>query len=185
MSHQSKPRGVEASGDQLAHRQQCEAGGDEFEEILREEITKLAHACKVMPWPQASFLDAQPQRHRPLSLKKFGTLIVALAKDPSLPGELLPAFGNRLLAWICSLQPRQGESLAAIWEAETRAQADADVAQARALRAIETRDLAAVESAIDETTQNLTHTQRLLLRLTTARREIIAARRSSLHAIRA
>jgi hypothetical protein len=181
MPYQTKRRGVEAAGASTRDRAHCDAVGQEFDDFLRRSVHRMAHQCEQVPAPSQLFYDIAPERGRAASMRTIGAALAALAKCPTLPRGALVAFGNQLLAWFLSLQPMAAEAMMATWEEETKAQARADVAQARALHALETRDLAAIDGAIEETSQHLTETQRLLARLVAGRRTVIADRRESLH----
>lgn len=185
MKNQTKRRGVEADGATIAHRSQCEAAGEEFEKLLREQLTHLAGQCDQTPYPRQDFYDAAPTRSRPLSMRKVGAMLASVARTPSLPSDALAAFGAHFSAWLLSLVPTRADSLMLTWESETKAQADADIAQARALAAIARQDVPAIEAAIDETAQHLAAMQRLLVHLTTARRDAVLSRRQSMHLARA
>lgn len=183
MSYQHNSRGVVAGGDTAASRRAPEPRPEELEQLIREGIDTMAHACDVIPAPRDAFNDASPKRARPLSMVKVGQLLVVLAKVPSLPAELLPAFAHRVYCWLLSLKPRPTDSLSRMWEASTLQQAHGDIAQARAVRAAETGDLAAVEDAIEATSRELAQDQHYLEGLFRTRRGILE-RRQSLPALR-
>lgn len=180
MKTQTKRRGVEAGGAREAERAQLRATGLEFDQFLRAEIDLVAHSGAQVPAPRELFYEiGRKEDQRPMSIATVGAALRAMAKSSVVSDVRFFAFAEHVALWICSLRPLPVESITALWARETKEQADADVAQAAALRAIETRDIAALEAAIAETTQQITETQRLCARLIAARRDVLIARRET------
>jgi hypothetical protein len=180
MKTQTKRRGVEAGGAREAERAQLRATGLEFDQFLRTEIDLVAHSGPQVPAPRELFYEiGRKEDQRPMSIATVGAAVRAIAASPQVTDVRFFAFAAHVAGWICSLRALPVESLTAHWARETKEQADADVAQAAALRAVETRDLAALDAAIAETTQHLSETQRLCARLIAARRDVLIARRDA------
>ncbi len=174
MKNQMRARGVEAADAPSATAVRA---GEEFDAFWRREIREISHSGAQVPAPRQLFYDiGREEDRRPLSMGRVGQAIQALAASPLISDSTFDAFAEHVAAWIRSLRPNTADSLVARWELETRAQADADIAQAKALRAIETKDVAALDAAIAETSEHLTEGQRLLAQLIAARRIVLTTR---------
>ncbi len=183
MSYQIRNRGVEASGTTTQQRERFRSIGREFDLMLRTEVTAMASRCPEVPAPRQLFYDVAPDRARPASMAAMGQAIAALAADPELPDLELMRFAEHVIAFMLSLRPMPEISLANCWERETRIQASADIAQARALRALETKDLAALDAAISESSAHLAEQQLLTARLIAARRQVNAQPRTAFRVV--
>lgn len=181
MANQSTRRGVEAGGAPSARRA-LYALGTELEQLLVHDIDRVVHTeTKHVPAPRQLFYDLLRQDGRtPVTVAAVGAALSAIARTPAIADRVLVTITEHFGAWLLSHRDATPGCLTTHWASETEAQAEADVAQARALTALERRDLAAIEAAIDETTQHIAESQRLAARLIATRRAIVEARRESM-----
>lgn len=185
MSHQNTRRGVEADGAPSARRQ-LRALGEELELMLVHEVDRVVHTeTKHVPAPRQLYYDMlRTDGRTPVTVANLGAALAGLSRTPAIADHVLSTIGALVTAWLFSHRQTADGCLSDHWAHETRAQADADVAQARALTALERRDLPAIEAAIEETTQHIAELQRFAARLIATRREIVSARRESLRVVR-
>lgn len=184
MKDQTKRRGVEAAGVTAHERAALRARGEEFDQHCRALIRTVAHSGQQVPAPRQFFYDLGRVDDRPASIASIGMAFAALAQSRWISDSDFYATAEAVATWIRSLRPVTTESLACCWERETRAQAEADVAQARALRALETRDLPALDAAISETADHSSEVHRILDLLMATRRDVTNVRRDSMHVLR-
>lgn len=144
--------------------------GVEFEHLLRTELDAAAHSARELPEPKQLHKDLA--RGRAASMVTYGAALASLAMSPDVSDARLMRFMLKLMAWVGSMRPRVKASLMEAWQTETREQAEADVCQAMAVSAIERKDRAALERAIDETTDHIAAQQELLFAMQRAHREL-------------
>lgn len=173
MANHTKRRGLEAADALPATALER---GVEFDAFLRRELKLLAHSGEQVPAPRQLFYDLSREEQRPLSMARVGQALQAIALSPLISDGRFFALAEHVAGWIRSLRPGVCTSLQARWEQETLAQADADVSQAKAISAIDRRDIAALDAAIAETSEHLGEQQRLLASYITARRALLAQR---------
>jgi hypothetical protein len=177
MKNQMRARGVEADAAPSATAVRA---GEEFDAFWRREIREISHSGPQVPAPRQLFYDiGRDEDRRPLSMGRVGQAIQALADSPLITDRVFHAFAEHVAAWIRSLRAGSADCLMARWEQETLAQADADVAQAKALRAVETHDVPALDAAIAETAEQLAELQRYFASLIAHRRRAVNERRTA------
>jgi hypothetical protein len=151
-------------------REQARTYGLQFAALLQREIDAAARECPALPEPKQLLADLA--RGRAASVVTYGAALASLAATPGLSDRRLSRIYVRVLAWVASIRPTTPVCLGDAWEAETLAQASADVHQARAMQAIEKRDVVALDRAIAETSGHITAQQQLLTALERARRQV-------------
>lgn len=171
MANQTKRRGLEATDALPAGAVER---GVEFDAFLRRELRLVAHSGAQVPAPRQLFYDLSREEHRPLSMARVGQALQAMALSPFIADRAFFGFVEHVAAWMRSLRPGTAVSLQVRWEQETLAQAEADVSQAKALRALELQDIAALDAAIAETSEHVSEQQRLLASYVAARRAVLA-----------
>jgi len=144
--------------------------GADFEEALRNAIARLARRCKTVP-PAAREIVYR-EEWRPASVARLGAAFLACVDDASLPDRAIEQFIAHLEGWLLARRPGVSVSLLTAWSEDTAAQAPADVDQAMALRALETRDPVAIERAVDSTSRHLATLKRLLQALLTEQKQL-------------
>jgi hypothetical protein len=152
--------------------------GIEFELLVRAELNAAAHSTPALPEPKQLHKDCA--RGRAMSMVQYGAALASLAMDPAVSDARLMRLMLKLMAWVGSMRPRVHASLLDVWSAETKEQAEADVAQAHALSAIERNDRGALARAIDETTDHIAQQHELLFALQRAYRQLAPAPRRRL-----
>lgn len=144
--------------------------GIEFEHLVRSELDAAAHAAPELPEPKQLHKDLA--RGRAASMVTYGAALASLAMDPHVSDARLMRLMLKLMAWVGSMRPRVKRSLLEAWSDETHEQAEADVAQAHALSALERKDRCAIARAIDETVDHIAKQHELLFALQRAYREL-------------
>ena len=174
MANQPKRRGLEAAGAQPARA----VSGEEFDRFLRLAITRVAQRADRIPAPETMFYELARDEPRSFSMARIGHALQALAASPLVHDRDFFALAESVAGYIRGLRPGGDRSLHEQWADETQAQADADVVQAKALGAVERRDVAALDAAIAETTEHLGEQQRLLAGLVAGKRRVVQERRA-------
>ena len=151
--------------------------------MLRTLVCDVAQRCPTLGSKADAVYAVEPKRGRSASMAAIGKALAVIAADPQLPTGELQRVGEHLFAWLLSLCPMPEQALSCAWETETRSQASADVAQARALRALETLDFAALDTAIIETTAHTAAQQLLTARLLAAKRTVNATPRRAVRVL--
>jgi hypothetical protein len=179
MRNQNFARRLEAPGTSPMappRRPTLRPKGEELEQLLIAIIRRIAGSLKGgVPSPSQLFYDLAREDARACSIASCGQAIVALAMDPRVGEAQLIELELAFSGWLDSLRATSVTSLRTQWERETTAQAEADIAQCRAVVAIELRDPCAIAAAIDETREHLAHERCVLSQLYVAQRELVAA----------
>lgn len=180
MHHQNASHGVEAvpAGPGAAGPPPS-VRGEELAELLREWALRAADACRVTPAPRQAFYDLKRARLGARA-DTLGAAIAAVAQSPTRPAGVLDELAQLFAGWLESLAASPAQSVLRTWSEETTVQAPADVSTALAVHAVETRDIAAIDRAIEDVARHAAALQRLLASLQSARRRVQAERRGPL-----
>ncbi|BAH39325.1 MAG TPA: hypothetical protein DGD08_01940 [Gemmatimonas aurantiaca] len=154
--------------------------GEQFAAMVRQDVRACGQRSPAGRFPQPAGAFYEMGRDdadvRGLSLSVIGCAIIAIAQSPATDPGALEALFFKWLAWAESYRPDTPDCYATEWQRETRQGAETDVAQARALRALELLDLPGIDAALAENAEQGASLRRMSARLHVMRREVVALR---------
>lgn len=124
--------------------------GDSFTAFLRQQAAQLASEVHPMPHPRW-VLDDLKRSDRDCSAAQVHRALSLLAAHPMVTPERLQQVAVATGAFLCAAAGKSSRDPRAAFAAETRAQAEADIAQVDVLSIADYRDRVRVERAIETT----------------------------------
>lgn len=163
--------------------------GEEFARMVRADVRRTGQRTPNGRFPQPAStlyeLGRDDADVRGLSLATVGSAIAVLAQASAVEPGAVEAMFIGWMAWALALAPEAANCYPTEWARETRQGAETDVAQARALPAVETLDLPSIDQAQAEIREHIARLLRCDAALSQQRRVVQAARadrRRGMHA---